>query len=277
MNARLAAAVGFALLAAAAGALAWGLQEPGIGAAAAATGVIAATVASLGFAGASEEAPRGGPPTEPDRDAAESSSVGSLDASDDPSPATEPSAADDLASEVEAEPVPSAAESAGELVDEITGMLDHRYFLVALERRVAASRRKLSPFSLVVLELRPEDPRRHRVTDQSIRVLAAVCRAVLREADTGCRIDEHTIGLLLEDTPEAGAVWATERVRAGFFATTFRGNVKLAAGIAAYPAHALEPDRLFGAARDAARRSRELGDESIQLASPDESASSQEG
>lgn len=267
-NQRVAAAVGLALLAAAAGALAWGLSEPWLGAIAAGAAVLAAAVASLDLPESD------GAPLRPR-----------------PAPRPRPGAADHPAStpaseEAEAPrpeelgemPEPATpGGTANELVDDVTGMLDHRYFLVALERRVAASRRKLSPFSLVVVELHPEDPARHRVADQSMKVLAAVCRAVLRDADTGCRIDRNAVGLLLEDTPEAGAVWATERVRAGFFATTFRGNVKMAAGIAAYPAHALEPDRLFAAARAAADRSHELGDESIQLATPDESSESQGG
>lgn len=273
-NARLMAAVGLALVAAASGALAWGLEAPVVGAVAAAAGVAAAAVASISFgdgAGSSSErrVPRSGGrlavpsrPTEPRR--------------------TEPRPADraepgDMPDDADLLPAPlarTAEEEANELVDPVTGMLDHRYFIVALERRVAASRRKLTPFALVILELAPEDPARHRVTDQSMKVLAAVVRAVLRDSDTGCRIDEFTIGVLLEDTPEAGALWAIERVRAGFFATTFRGNVRLAAGIAAYPGSALEPDRLLAASREAARRSRELGDESIQLAEPEESSPS---
>jgi diguanylate cyclase (GGDEF)-like protein len=166
----------------------------------------------------------------------------------------------------------SAPEGTTDLVDGVTGLLDHRYFTVALERRISAARRKLSPLSLVILELWPEDERQPRISDQSMKVLAAVVRAVLREADTGCRIDDRTIAVILEETPEAGAVWATERVRGGFFATTFRGNVRLAAGIAAYPAHALEPEQLLAAAREAAMRSREGKEQSIEIARVDESA-----
>lgn len=259
-NTRLIAAVALALLAAAGGALAWGLEAPAVGAVAAAAGVAAATVASLALANPLDQAA-----ARARREAVRTAPIH-------PTPAAPPDGPG-----VDAEPdsavARTAEEEANQLVDPVTGMLDHRYFIVALERRVAASRRKLSPFALVILELTPEDPRRHRVTDQSMKVLAAVVRAVLRESDTGCRIDDHTIGVLLEETPESGALWATERVRAGFFATTFRGNVRLAGGIAAYPAHALEPDRLLAAAREAARRSRELGDESIQLAEPEESPS----
>lgn len=264
---RVLAAVGLALVAAAAGTLAWGLEQPAFGAVAAASAVVAAAIASIALGGPLEDAA-----ARARRQAARAATIRPA-----PAPPVAPrSAAGEAAPLVEGEGAPSAlkspAEEATELVDPVTGMLDNRYFIVALERRISASRRKLTPFSLVILELNPEDPRRHRVTDQSMKVLAAVVRAVLREADTGCRIDESTIGVLLEDTPEAGALWATERVRAGFFATTFRGNVKLAAGIAAYPAHALEPDRLLAAARAAASRSREIGDESIQLAEPEESA-----
>lgn len=269
-NRRVAAAVGLALLAAAAGALAWGLSEPWLGAVAAGSAVLAAAVASLDLPESDQapRRPRRAPQPRPrPRDADHPAAAPAVTEVDAPRP--------EELGEMPEPATPGGA--ANELVDEVTGMLDHRYFLVALERRVAASRRKLSPFSLVVVELHPEDPARHRVADQSMKVLAAVCRAVLRDADTGCRIDRNAVGLLLEDTPEAGAVWATERVRAGFFATTFRGNVKMAAGIAAYPAHALEPDRLLAAAQAAANRSHDLGDESIELATPDESSESHGG
>lgn len=267
-NRRVAVAVGLALLAAAAGALAWGLSEPWLGAVAAGAAVLAAAVASLDLPETDTTPRRPRPAPRPRPPVADQ-------------PASTPASTEaetPRAEELGEMPEPAApGGTANELVDDVTGMLDHRYFLVALERRVAASRRKLSPFSLVVVELHPDDPARHRVADQSMKVLAAVCRAVLRDADTGCRVDRNAVGLLLEDTPEAGAVWATERVRAGFFATTFRGNVKMAAGIAAYPAHALEPDRLLAAAQAAAHRSHELGDESIQLAAPDESSESHGG
>lgn len=272
-NPRLAAAVGLALVAAASGALAWGLEAPALGAVSAASGVAAAAVASIAFGAPSGDAGSGSRGQH--RTAPSTPIVATPTVPSDTATTVDAYAPDPADPALATMPVPTTAEEdANELVDPVTGMLDHRYFIVALERRVAASRRKLTPFALVMLELIPEDPRRHRVTDQSMKVLAAVVRAVLRDSDTGCRIDEHTIGVLLEDTPEAGALWATERVRAGFFATTFRGNVRLAAGIAAYPGSALEPDRLLAAARDAARQSRELGDESIQLAEPEESSPS---
>ncbi|HLF99889.1 MAG TPA: diguanylate cyclase [Acidimicrobiia bacterium] len=272
-NPRLAAAVGLALVAAASGALAWGLEAPALGAVSAASGVAAAAVASIAFGSPASD---GGPGTRGQHGTARPTPIVATPATvPDAGAPVDPDAPDAADPGLATMAAPKTAEEdANELVDPVTGMLDHRYFIVALERRVAASRRKLTPFALVILELTPEDPRRHRVTDQSMKVLAAVVRAVLRDSDTGCRIDEHTIGVLLEDTPEAGALWATERVRAGFFATTFRGNVRLAAGIAAYPGSALEPDRLLAAARDAARQSRDLGDESIQLAEPEESSPS---
>lgn len=317
-NGRLWAAVGFALLAAAAGALSLGLEAPAMGAVAAVAGVMAAAVASTGFSAAPErpdespradgeppradgESPRadGEPPpgeTRPDAGPTQRDDTGDVSGEDvsgedvsgeespaplrapEPAPASDTGTVGATAPNAPAAPAPVAAPAAGaELVDALTGMLDHRYFTVALERRVAASRRKLAPFSLVIVQLSPEDPRRHRVGEQSMKVLAAVVRAVLREADTGCRIDDHSFGILLEDTPEAGAVWATERVRAGFFATTFRGNVKLAAGVAAYPAHSLEADRLLAAARAAVARSRRAGEESIEIARPDDANERAEG
>ena len=45
------------------------------------------------------------------------------------------------------------------------------------------------------------------------RVVTAMIRATLRTSDVAARLADGTYGLMLEDTPEDGAVWAVERLR----------------------------------------------------------------
>ena len=47
------------------------------------------------------------------------------------------------------------------------------------------------------------------------------------------------VGAILEDTPEAGAVWAAERVRGTLLASPVGDALTLSAGVACYPTHAL--------------------------------------
>ena len=79
-------------------------------------------------------------------------------------------------------------------------------------------------------------------------------RATLRDADTACRLDDGRFALILEDTPENGAVWTVERIRRALAGN--EGGHTLWAGIACYPAHAFDAWELFdraGSALDAAR------------------------
>ena len=48
---------------------------------------------------------------------------------------------------------------------------------------------------------------------QALGVVGDVVRRTLRESDAACRLGDLMVGAILEDTPEAGAVWAAERVR----------------------------------------------------------------
>jgi diguanylate cyclase (GGDEF)-like protein len=150
------------------------------------------------------------------------------------------------------------------LADSATGLLDARYFQPALEHRVAAARRLLRPVAVVLVELADTDPESE---DASLAGLAEALRATLREADTVCRLDTR-LGLILEDTPEGGAVWALERVRAGF--KRLGGDPgRLTAGVAAYPAHTLEPGELLAAAQRALDRARATGRGHVAVASID--------
>lgn len=154
------------------------------------------------------------------------------------------------------------------LLDDATGLLDGRYFEPALQSRVAAARRLLRPVTIVLLQL---DPDRRVGTDEreaTTGAFAAVLRQTLREADTACRIDESRFGLILEDTPEGGGVWAAERIRAGF--ARGGGPVQLlSAGVAAYPSHALDADELLDRAERALTRARASGRGQVEVAAAD--------
>src|SRR6266404_4576309 len=70
-------------------------------------------------------------------------------------------------------------------------------------------------------------------------VVADILRDTLRESDTVCRLGVASFGVILEDTSEAGGVWAAERLRTALVRQR-DALVRLAAGVAAYPTHALE-------------------------------------
>lgn len=149
------------------------------------------------------------------------------------------------------------------LTDEATGLFSEDFFDVALDSRVAAARRHLRPVAVVVLQvvegLPAEDP---EVTDAA--VVANAIRSTLREADTSCRLRNGDFALLLEDTPENGAIWTVERIRR--FLADSNPKPTLWAGVACYPAHAFAPRELMQAANGALESAREWRQDRIEVA-----------
>jgi diguanylate cyclase (GGDEF)-like protein len=145
----------------------------------------------------------------------------------------------------------------GGLLDDVTGLLDGRYFEAAIQSRVAAARRLLHPVTVVLLEL---DGIREEETGGAERLaeFAGLLRNVLREADTACRTTDGRFAVILEDTPEGGGVWAAERIR-GSIARVGGDPTALSAGVASYPIHALDADELLERAKDALVQARAGG------------------
>lgn len=159
-------------------------------------------------------------------------------------------------------------QAGGGLLDEPTGLLDGRYFQPALHSRVAAARRLLRPVSVVLLDLEPVDGVTPEESAATSSKFAGVLRETLREADTACRIDETRFGLILEDTPEGGGVWAAERIRAGF-AREGGAVDHLSAGVASYPSHALDAEDLLARTERALERAKASGRGQVEVAPVD--------
>ncbi|MEX2660018.1 MAG: hypothetical protein WD232_09995 [Acidimicrobiales bacterium] len=127
------------------------------------------------------------------------------------------------------------------LNDPASGLLNAAYFEAAVPERVELARRTLRPLSIILI--RSSSP------DVTASERATVVRGCIRRADTVCQLDDEVVGLILEDTPEDGAICVGERLRSALGdamdATPTWGSV------ATYPAHALDADGLLGAARHA--------------------------
>ena len=139
-----------------------------------------------------------------------------------------------------------------------SGLLNEEYFRAALPNRVATARRVLRPISVVLARLsEPAHARR----------VALALLDTLRESDTACRLDDGGFALILEDTPENGAVWTIERLRRllGEQGT----EVIVWAGVAAYPAHALEAPKLVALAEQALADAQQWNQSRIEVALPE--------
>ncbi|MBW3616040.1 MAG: diguanylate cyclase [Actinobacteria bacterium] len=133
------------------------------------------------------------------------------------------------------------------VLDPETGLPDARFFEVALENRIAAARRQLCPVTVVLVDFTPHPGQR---LSAAVAAFTTLVRQTLREADVVCRIGPRTFALLLEDTTEAGGVWAAERLQVAL-AKDPVGAAGLAAGVAGYPTHGLQSVEVLVRARAA--------------------------
>jgi len=86
----------------------------------------------------------------------------------------------------------------------------------------------------------------------------------VREADTVCRLDDGAYAVIMEDTPENGAIFCIERLRRAMVER--EPGLNLWAGIACYPAHGLTDEEVVGRARRALKAAREWRQHRIEIA-----------
>jgi two-component system cell cycle response regulator len=157
---------------------------------------------------------------------------------------------------------------AGALTEPESGLFSEAYFHVALESRLASARRHLRPVAVGLIEvaeglaLDGEPP-----AAASASRVATALRETVREADIACRLDDGTFAVVLEDTPENGAVWTVERIRRNLVSRF--GSHTMWAGIACYPAHAFSAEDLVAQARVALHAAQEWKQDRIEVAIAD--------
>ncbi|MCB1016976.1 MAG: diguanylate cyclase [Acidimicrobiales bacterium] len=149
------------------------------------------------------------------------------------------------------------------LADPQTGLFSEGYFRVALDARISAARRHLRPVAVVILDV-VQGLESGRPVPADPKVVAESIAATVRDADTACRMDDGRFALVLEDTPENGAIWTVERVRRRL-AEAAPGQT-LWAGVACYPAHAFDSDEILSQTEQALRAAREWRQDRIEVA-----------
>lgn len=154
-------------------------------------------------------------------------------------------------------------EQNGQLTDESTGLFSESFFMIALDSRIAAARRHLRPVSVVLLDVVEGLPGNDPKPTEAVHVAEAI-DTTLREADTACRLENGIFALLLEDTPENGAIWTVERIRR--FLSEKEPELTMWAGVACYPAHAFGAPEIMTAAEGALVSAREWRQDRIEVA-----------
>lgn len=155
---------------------------------------------------------------------------------------------------------PIASPGAALLNDPESGLLSEAYLRVALESRLASARRHLRPVALALMATTEGADG----DGEAVRHMTESLQETIREADIACRMDNGIFALILEDTPENGAVWTVERVRRNL--VSHFGHHTLWAGVSCYPAHALEADELLTQSQIALLAAKEWNQDRIEVA-----------
>lgn len=152
------------------------------------------------------------------------------------------------------------------LADPETSLFSEAYFRVALDSRIASARRHLRPVAVAILDVGEGIGAPTSSTADPKKVTGSI-RQTLRDADTACRMADGCYALILEDTPENGAVWTVERIRRNL--TSRYGHHTVWAGVACYPAHAFSTDEILDQASLALEAAREWKQDRIEVATAD--------
>ncbi len=151
------------------------------------------------------------------------------------------------------------------LSDPTSGLYNEEYFRAAVDARIAAARRHLRPVAVAFVDVVlgvPDEP-----TRIAPEMVADCLARTLRDSDTAARLDDGRFALVLEDTPENGAIWTIERVRRMLAGQ--RDDLTLWAGVACYPAHGFDGGELLRQADVALLGAREWHQDRIEVAIAD--------
>ena len=156
----------------------------------------------------------------------------------------------------------TGADDVAALTDADSQLFSEAYFRVALDARIASARRHLRPVAIALININEGVP--NSASPAPPARAAESIRQTVRDADTACRLTDGTFAIILEDTPENGAVWTVERVRRNLVSRF--GNHTMWAGVACYPAHAFSTDELLDQARLALSSAKEWKQDRIEVA-----------
>lgn len=156
-----------------------------------------------------------------------------------------------------------------DITDPETGVFTQVFFDASLGKRISAARRGLRPLTVAMVEV-VERVGQPDMAHTRPKPVADILVTTLREADTVARMESGVFAVLLEDTPENGAIWTLERIRRRISEELPGCTVR--AGMSCYPAYAFDADQLTEQSLGALEAAREWRQDRIEVttASPDD-------
>jgi putative two-component system response regulator len=138
--------------------------------------------------------------------------------------------------------------------DSLTGLFNHGFFQIYLDREIKRSERYGDPFTLVLLGL---DSFNHYnkthgsvAGDRVLKQIAGIISRTIRKVDLAARFSGDVIAVILTRSNAKAAALPTERIRQAVEAS-FNGKLTLSAGLASYPEDCTHKGKLLSKANQA--------------------------
>jgi two-component system cell cycle response regulator len=152
--------------------------------------------------------------------------------------------------------------------DGLTGLANRRTFDAELERQTKSAERYRKPLSLLMCDVdhfkKVNDTHGHKCGDVVLQGFAQVLLACKRDLDVVARYGGEEFVVLCEETDTAGAKLLAERIRKELAARTFTSeqgpfHITCSLGVATFPLHANEKDRLVKTADEMLYKAKQTG------------------
>ncbi len=102
--------------------------------------------------------------------------------------------------------------------DSLTGIANRRHFFAKLDDEIKRVKRSKGALGVLLIDVdhfkKINDQYGHDTGDKVLVDITRIINACLRETDMAGRIGGEEFGVLLHDTPNEGAYWVAERIRA---------------------------------------------------------------
>jgi diguanylate cyclase (GGDEF)-like protein len=155
-------------------------------------------------------------------------------------------------------------------VDPLTGIANRGTFERTLERELARSSRSGEPVGLVMVDIdnfkKLNDTFGHRTGDDVLRLMTTMLSTQLRTFDTPARYGGEEFGIILPGTDQDTAVMVAERLRKAISEMPGATPITVSAGVATFPAHAVDAESLVKAADAAMYESKRAGRDRVTCA-----------
>lgn len=147
--------------------------------------------------------------------------------------------------------------------DALTGISNRRTFEANLERELSRASRSGEEVTLMMVDIDHfksiNDTHGHQVGDEVLKRVAAALSQACREFDMPARYGGEEFAVILPNCSSKESLLVSERLRTSISAADMPVPVTASAGVATYPVHASEGDRLIAAADEALYESKRAG------------------